>query len=125
MKLLVLALAALVGLVGLAALRRSVPSSGASRQHRRLREQASSDGWFADVPRALSLATKPSKSEQLRVLLVSTSLVEYDKGTRGTKRGYDRLQYVVLPQLVDSVTSMTDRGWHVDLYRTWSWATRS
>lgn len=80
------------------------------------------DGWFADVPHIFSLATSsPSKSnnEQLRVLIVTTSLVQYDKGTRGTTHGYDRLQHVMLPQLVDSVSSMTSRGWLVTCISCW------
>jgi len=97
---------------------------GRGRRRRRLQEKHDAavvnDRWFGDVPRALSLATRSpplsSRKERLRVLLVSTSLVEYDKGTRGTKRGYDRLKNVMLPQLVDSVSSMTERGWQVDVY---------
>ena len=45
-----------------------------------------------------------------------TSLVEYDRGTRGTTLGRDRLGEVLLPQIVASVESMTSRGWHVDVY---------
>ena len=87
--------------------------------HRRLqsKEGGNKDRWFADVPHILNLATQqPQTPEQLRVLLVVTTLVEYDKGTRGTKHGYDRLQHVVLTQLVDSVTSMVNKGWSVDVY---------
>lgn len=74
--------------------------------------------WFGDVPHILGLAQQSSQqtSEQLKVLLVVTSLVEYDKGTRGTQHGYDRLQHVVLSQLSDSVKSMVDKGWKVDVY---------
>ena len=73
------------------------------------------DHWSWDVPHLLSRA-KSSSSQPLRVLFVTTSLVEYDKGTRGTQHGYDRLQNVVLPPLVDSIQSMTSLGWHVDVY---------
>jgi len=45
-----------------------------------------------------------------------TTLAEYDKGTRGTTHGADRLKDLVLPLLVDGVTSMVDRGWEVDVY---------
>ena len=74
--------------------------------------------WFGDVPHILGLAQQSSQqtSEQLKVLFVVTSLVEYDKGTRGTQHGYDRLQHVVLSQLSDSVKSMVDKGWKVDVY---------
>jgi len=61
----------------------------------------------------------PSEQQQhrtLRVLLVVTSLVEYDRGTRGTTLGRDRLGEVLLPQIVASVESMTSRGWHADVY---------
>jgi len=73
--------------------------------------------WTWDIPSILSRAKKSSSSTQpLRVLLITTSLVEYDKGTRGTTHGFDRLKHVMLPPLVDSVTSMTSRGWQVDVY---------
>ncbi len=52
----------------------------------------------------------------LRVLFIVTTLTEYDKGTRGTTVGADRLKDLVLPILVDGVTSMVQRGWHVDVY---------
>jgi len=89
---------------------------------RRLTTEEDNDGWFKDLPHILSLATsQPSQTttssdEQLKVLLVVTSLVQYDKGTRGTQHGYDRLQHVVLPQLTDSVSSMINKGWKVDVY---------
>jgi hypothetical protein len=100
------------------------------------------DRWFHDVSRVLSLAigTDASSSsynasirdyptwhgggaergvgegENLRVLLVITSLVEYDVGTRGTKLGRDRLMESVLPNIVKAVESMTKRNWYVDVY---------
>lgn len=98
------------------------------RIRRQLQDGASTpqdDGWFKDVSHLLNLATQSSSSqssnrhhhrEQLRVLLIITSLTEYDKGTRGTEKGYDRLQNVLLPPLIDSVTSMTNKGWKVDVY---------
>jgi len=91
-------------------------------RRRRLSTEEDNGGWFKDVPHILSLATsQPSQQttsshEQLKVLLVVTSLVQYDKGTRGTQHGYDRLQHVVLPQLTDSVSSMVNKGWKVDVY---------
>jgi hypothetical protein len=53
---------------------------------------------------------------RLRVLFIVTTLSEYDKGTRGTTVGADRLKDLVLPILVDGVSSMVQRGWHVDVY---------
>ena len=75
-----------------------------------------SSSWYKDVPYLLSLAKSSTPQTPFRVLLIVTSLTEYDKGTRGTLRGYDRLQNVLLPPLVDSVNSMHSRGWHVDVY---------
>mmetsp|Transcript_20670 Transcript_20670/g.39863 ORF Transcript_20670/g.39863 Transcript_20670/m.39863 type:complete len:285 (-) Transcript_20670:842-1696(-) len=75
----------------------------------------------SDIPRVLSLAKRPPPNPDrggtpFRVLLVTTTLSEYDKGTRGTTRNYDRLWHVMLPPLVDAVSSMTSRGWEVDVY---------
>ncbi|KAL7516195.1 hypothetical protein ACHAWX_001236 [Stephanocyclus meneghinianus] len=75
--------------------------------------------WYHDVPSLLSRAESPAHSSSaapFRLLLITTSLSEYDKGTRGTQRGYDRLRNVLLPPLVDAVDSMHSRGWHVDVY---------
>lgn len=57
-----------------------------------------------------------SNTSPLRVLVIVTTLAEYDKGTRGTTSGADRLMNLVVPVLVDGVTSMIERGWHVDVY---------
>ena len=57
-----------------------------------------------------------SSNTPLRVLVIVTTLAEYDKGTRGTTSGADRLMNLVVPILVDGVTSMIERGWHVDVY---------
>ncbi|KAL7534448.1 hypothetical protein ACHAXR_005885 [Thalassiosira sp. AJA248-18] len=75
-----------------------------------------------DLEHALSLATRSLEDaftegdQPFRVLVIVTTLVEYDKGTRGTSHGADRLKDSVLPILVDGVTSMVDRGWDVDVY---------
>ena len=107
-------------------LTRSINSEHHNLQHqqRRLSEESSSpdDHWTWDVPMIYSRAKKSSlistqqQTQPLRVLIITTSLVEYDKGTRGTTHGFDRLKHVMLPPLVDSVTSMTSHGWHVDVY---------
>ncbi|KAL3780266.1 hypothetical protein ACHAW5_001526 [Stephanodiscus triporus] len=88
----------------------------------------SKDRRPSDVERVLSLATLSAEDAftdsgegeggggPLRVLFIVTTLSEYDKGTRGTTSGADRLMELVLPILVDGVSSMVDRGWHVDVY---------
>jgi hypothetical protein len=69
------------------------------------------------IAHTLSKARKSKNSDHpLRVLYVVTSLVEYDSGTRGTSHGADRLKAVVLPAILDAVTSMVNRGWRVDLF---------
>ena len=86
-------------------------------ENRRLSEGINflQSNWYKDVPYLFSLAKSPTKTP-FRVLIIITSLTEYDKGTRGTLLGYDRLKNVLLPPLVDSVSSMHSRGWHVDVY---------
>ena len=75
-----------------------------------------------DLSHVLSLATHPQHDQftegtpPFRVLFIVTTLSEYDKGTRGTTHGDDRLKDLVLPLLVDGVSSMVERGWHVDVY---------
>lgn len=65
---------------------------------------------------AKALGWNDDDRSSLRALFVVTTLSEYDKGTRGTTRGADRLRNVVIPVLQDSVSSMVDRGWEVDVY---------
>ena len=60
--------------------------------------------------------TEDSEIEPFRVLVTVTTLEQYDKGTRGTTHGADRLKDNVLPILVDGVASMVNKGWSVDVY---------
>jgi len=76
-----------------------------------------------DLEHILRLATRTAEdtfteedSPPFRVLFIVTTLSEYDKGTRGTVHGADRLKDLVLPLLVDGVESMVHRGWSVDVY---------
>ena len=110
------------------------------REKKELRRQLSESSSSAashhrhDIQHVLSLATRSPEDfftegvghdhddeddngmPPLRVLFIVTTLSEYDKGTRGTTFGADRLKDLVLPILVDGVTSMVQRGWHVDVY---------
>lgn len=99
------------------------------RRRRRLFESSSSaDRHQHDIEHVLSLASRAIEDDgegsgnddndlpPLRVLFVVTTLSEYDKGTRGTTVGADRLKDLVLPILVDGVSSMVQRGWNVDVY---------
>mmetsp|Transcript_45 Transcript_45/g.126 ORF Transcript_45/g.126 Transcript_45/m.126 type:complete len:537 (+) Transcript_45:112-1722(+) len=67
------------------------------------------------IGHVLHKATNNDTDGKFRVLYIMTTLAEYDSGTRGTDRGGDRLQNVVIPTLRDSIGSMKDLGWHVDL----------
>ena len=100
-----------------------------TNERRRLFESstASHQQHQHDIEHALSLASRSIADiftegghdddlPPLRVLFIVTTLTEYDKGTRGTTVGADRLKDLVLPILVDGVTSMVQRGWHVDVY---------
>jgi hypothetical protein len=42
--------------------------------------------------------------------------MQYDIGTRGTTLGRDRLMERILPNIVNSIESMTKRYWYVDVY---------
>jgi len=87
---------------------------------RRLSEQPANHPH--DLSHVLSLATQSPHDQftedapPFRVLFIVTTLAEYDKGTRGTTHGADRLKDLVLPILVDGVSSMVQRGWKVDVY---------
>jgi len=93
---------------------------------RRLSEEKtiSSQHYDYDLEHLLRSATRtPSDTfteeddeNQFKVLVIVTTLAEYDKGTRGTTHGADRLKDNVLPILVDGVTSMINQGWDVDVY---------
>ena len=93
--------------------------------NRRLSEEKttiSSKHYDYDLEHLLHSATRsPSDTfteedeNQFKVLVIVTTLAEYDKGTRGTTNGADRLKDNVLPILVDGVTSMINQ-WKVDVY---------
>ena len=94
---------------------------------RRLSEEkttTSSQHYDYDLEHLLHLATRSpsdtfteeSDDNQFKVLVIVTTLAEYDKGTRGTTHGADRLKDNVLPILIDGVTSMINQGWDVDVY---------
>mmetsp|Transcript_2511 Transcript_2511/g.3766 ORF Transcript_2511/g.3766 Transcript_2511/m.3766 type:complete len:550 (+) Transcript_2511:20-1669(+) len=86
---------------------------------RRLSDDVNHD---MDLEHVLHLATRTAEDtftedpSPFRVLFIVTTLSEYDKGTRGTVNGADRLKDLVLPLLVDGVESMVHRGWSVDVY---------
>ena len=52
--------------------------------------------------------------DKFRVLYIVSTLTEYDTGGRGTEKGKDRLQNVVIPTLTESIQGMTN--WQVDVY---------
>ena len=98
-----------------------------NNNNRRLSESSSSSVTQHEhhLEHVLHLATRTAEDtfteggdddSPFRVLVIVTTLAEYDKGTRGTTHGADRLKDNVLPILVDGVTSMINRGWAVDVY---------
>ena len=98
-----------------------------NNNNRRLSESSSSSitQHEHDLEHVLHLATRTAEDtfteggdddSPFRVLVTVTTLAEYDKGTRGTTHGADRLKDNLLPILVDGVTSMINRGWAVDVY---------
>ena len=56
------------------------------------------------------------KTKPLRILYTVTTLSEYDKGTRATTRGFDRLMKTLVPVVKEGVISMIDSGYLVDVY---------
>jgi len=67
-----------------------------------------------------------SSSEEgspIRVLHIVTALAEYNSGRRGTIEGQDRLQEVMIPVLVDSVSTMISppQNYQVDVYLILGW----
>jgi len=56
------------------------------------------------------------EKKPIRILYTITTLSEYDKGTRATVRGFDRLKNLLIPVVKEGVKSMISRGYHVDVY---------
>lgn len=56
------------------------------------------------------------KRDPIRILYTVTTLTEFDKGTRATIRGFDRLKNLLIPVVKQGVKSMISRGYHVDIY---------
>ncbi|KAL7564142.1 hypothetical protein ACA910_021117 [Epithemia clementina (nom. ined.)] len=58
----------------------------------------------------------PSGEKQTRILYIITTLAEYNTGTRHTVRGSDRLQETLIPVMSESVKSMLNAGYSVDVF---------
>jgi len=54
--------------------------------------------------------------EKPRILYIVTSLSEYDNGRRETQKGYDRFSNTMMPMLRESINSMMESGYKVDVY---------
>lgn len=61
-------------------------------------------------------ANENTKRDPIRILYTVTTLSEYDKGTRSTIRGFDRLKNTLIPVVKQGVKSMLSRGYDVDVY---------
>lgn len=57
-----------------------------------------------------------NERDPIRILYTITTLSEYDKGTRATIRGFDRLKNLLIPVVKQGVKSMISQGYHVDIY---------
>lgn len=75
------------------------PSSSPTNYHRRLLEE-----HFRPRPRPL------------RVLYTITTLAEYDTGSRATTKGHDRMQRVLIPVMKQTVESLLEQGYEVDVF---------
>lgn len=51
-----------------------------------------------------------------RILYVITSMADFDNGRRATVEGYDRFSNTIVPVLRESVNSMVQAGYFVDVY---------
>merc|ERR1719162_1894204 len=69
------------------------------------------------------LENKGNSETPLRVLHIVTALTDYNNGRRGTIHGEDRLQKVMIPVLVDSVSTMISPpyNYQVDVYLVLGW----
>ena len=79
-----------------------------------MNQQHSNHNSINHFPINLNKAAPPSP--HMRILHIVTALAEYNNGLRGTVRGQDRLQEVLIPLLSEGVTSMVEANWHVDVY---------
>lgn len=94
------------------------------QQEQQYHQQANKDEAAA-VPlidtAAAAAAVADVTDKPLRLLHIVTALAEYNNGSRGTLRGQDRLQEVMIPILVESVSSMLEYGYQVDVYLILGW----
>ncbi len=61
------------------------------------------------------LSPSSSRSRPLRILYTITTLAEYDTGSRATTKGDDRMQKVLIPVMKQTVESLLEQGYHVDV----------
>jgi len=98
---------------------------------RKISDQSITDGQSSlhlhqqdyQVHPAVLPSTGDRKSPPLRILHIVTALAEYNSGLRGTITGQDRLQEVMIPVLVDSVSTMISPPYQyqVDVYLVLGW----
>jgi len=68
--------------------------------------------WFSTSDR---LIRNDRNENRLKILYVVTTLSEYDSGSRDTIRGFDRLQETLIPVVRESVESMVQSGFDLDV----------
>lgn len=59
--------------------------------------------------------THRKRKQPIRILYTITTLSEYDKGTRSTTKGFDRLKNTLVPVVKQGVQSMVSDGYEVDI----------
>jgi hypothetical protein len=58
----------------------------------------------------------PPRPRPLRILYTITTLAEYDTGSRSTTKGDDRMSEVLIAVMKQTVESLLDRGYEVDVF---------
>ena len=66
--------------------------------------------------RQLRIKSTDRRQDKQRILYVITSLAEFDNGRRETVEGYDRFSNTIVPVSRESVTSMVQAGYLLDVY---------
>lgn len=71
---------------------------------------------YSSVTHRRLLEEQTSSSQPLRILYTITTLAEYDNGNRATTKGDDRMQNVLIPVMKETVESLLEKGFHVDVF---------
>lgn len=87
-----------------------------TRSKRRLLQDESGNSFQEEIRHSKPNQEIPIQQQHQRILYIVTSIAEFDTGLRQTVEGYDRFSHTMVRVIQESVASMIQAGYGVDVY---------